>query len=65
MQTNVFQGDGRLETGVRAIVFQGDGRLETGVRTIVLQGEMKLKYTTLQMLLRTVEIQGRNGTVWI
>lgn len=38
---------------------------ETGVRTIVLQGEMKLKYTTLQVLLRTVEIQGRNGTVWI
>lgn len=38
---------------------------KTGVRTIVLQGEMKLKYTTLQVLLRTVEIQGRNGTVWI
>ena len=65
MQTNVFQGDGRQETGVRTNVFQEDGRLETGVRTIVLQGEMKLKYTTLQVLLRTVEIQGRNGTVWI
>lgn len=46
-------------------VFQGDGRLETGVQTNVLQGEMKLKYTTLQVLLRTVEIQRRNGTVWI